>query len=70
MAGIRESAIHSLMMTEFGIPLFAGLLFDVNPLVLCLTVCSFAIHKAKLFGGVAFMAVSFLFCLHVTLLSV
>jgi hypothetical protein len=33
-SGVRESAVHALMMTEAGIPVAAGLLAKVNPLVL------------------------------------
>ncbi|GHJ26298.1 hypothetical protein TPA0910_07310 [Streptomyces hygroscopicus subsp. sporocinereus] len=33
-SGIRESALHALMMTEAGVPVAMGLLARVNPLVL------------------------------------
>jgi hypothetical protein len=33
-SGVRESAVHALMMAEAGIPVAAGLLAKVNPLVL------------------------------------
>jgi hypothetical protein len=32
--GVRESALHALMMTEAGVPVALGLLAKVNPLVL------------------------------------
>jgi hypothetical protein len=35
-SGVRESAVHALMMTEAGIPVVAGLTARVNPLVLSL----------------------------------
>ncbi|MET7986609.1 MULTISPECIES: diguanylate cyclase [unclassified Streptomyces] len=35
-SGVRESAVHALMMTEAGIPVVAGLTAKVNPLVLSL----------------------------------
>ncbi|WP_184738338.1 diguanylate cyclase [Streptomyces netropsis] len=35
-SGVRESAVHALMMTEAGIPVVAGLVAKVNPLVLSL----------------------------------
>jgi hypothetical protein len=33
--GVRESAVHALMMAEAGIPVAAALLAKINPLVLC-----------------------------------
>ncbi|MEU9014609.1 diguanylate cyclase [Streptomyces sp. NPDC048479] len=33
-SGVRESAVHALMMTEAGVPVAMGLLAKVNPLVL------------------------------------
>jgi hypothetical protein len=35
-SGVKESAIHALMMTEAGVPVVAGLIAKVNPLVLSL----------------------------------
>ncbi|MGW1171374.1 diguanylate cyclase [Streptomyces sp. NPDC002550] len=35
-SGVRESAVHALMMTEAGLPVVAGLTAKVNPLVLSL----------------------------------
>ncbi|MGW1068287.1 diguanylate cyclase [Streptomyces aureus] len=35
-SGVRESAVHALMMTEAGIPVVAGLTAKINPLVLAL----------------------------------
>jgi hypothetical protein len=35
-SGVRESAVHALMMTEAGIPVVAGLTAKINPLVLSL----------------------------------
>jgi hypothetical protein len=40
-SGVRESAVHALMMTEAGVPVVAGLTAKINPLVL------------SLFGGAA-----------------
>jgi hypothetical protein len=34
--GVRESAVHALMMAEAGVPVLAGLVAEVNPLVLTL----------------------------------
>ncbi|MEV6552156.1 diguanylate cyclase [Streptomyces sp. NPDC051597] len=33
-SGVRESAVHALMMTEAGVPVTIGLLAKINPLVL------------------------------------
>jgi hypothetical protein len=33
-SGLRESAIHALMMTEISVPLLLTLLCEVNPLLL------------------------------------
>ncbi|WP_329394909.1 diguanylate cyclase [Streptomyces melanogenes] len=33
-SGVRESAVHALMMTEAGLPVTVGLLAKINPLVL------------------------------------
>jgi hypothetical protein len=33
-SGVRESAVHALMMTEAGVPVVAGLVARINPLVL------------------------------------
>ncbi|WP_418952499.1 diguanylate cyclase [Streptomyces albireticuli] len=35
-SGVRESAVHALMMTEAGVPVVAGLVAKINPLVLSL----------------------------------
>jgi hypothetical protein len=35
-SGVRESAVHALMMSEAGVPVVAGLTAKVNPLVLSL----------------------------------
>lgn len=45
-AGLRESAIHSLMMTEVGTPLAVALLCEINPLVLVLIAAAIAAHEA------------------------
>lgn len=53
-AGLKESLIHSLMMSEVGVPLFMGLLFEVNPLILSLMICALVAHEATAFWDVRF----------------
>jgi hypothetical protein len=45
-SGAAESAIHSLMMAEIGVPVTLGLLCEVNPLLLSLAVLSACVHEA------------------------
>jgi hypothetical protein len=45
-SGLRESAIHSLMMGEIAVPVTLTLLFEVNPLVLALAVAAGGVHEA------------------------
>lgn len=53
-AGLKESFLHSLMMSEVGLPIFMGLLFEVNPLVLSLMVGALVVHEATAFWDVSF----------------
>ncbi|MFF4537049.1 diguanylate cyclase [Streptomyces aureus] len=45
-SGVRESAVHALMMTEAGIPVVAGLTAKINPLVLSLMGSAALTHGA------------------------
>jgi hypothetical protein len=45
-SGTFESLTHALMMTSLGIPMMAGLLFDINSLVLTLMAGGFVTHEA------------------------
>ncbi|MFJ5774614.1 diguanylate cyclase [Streptomyces sp. NPDC093094] len=45
-SGVRESAVHALMMTEAGIPVVAGLTARINPLVLSLMGGAAVLHGA------------------------
>ncbi|WP_028805430.1 hypothetical protein [Streptomyces sp. 142MFCol3.1] len=45
-SGVRESAVHALMMTEAGVPVVAGLIAKVNPLVLSLMGGAAVVHGA------------------------
>lgn len=45
-AGLKESLIHSLMMTEVGLPVVMSLLFEVNPLLLSIMAGAVVAHTA------------------------
>ncbi|MER5213518.1 diguanylate cyclase [Streptomyces sp. NPDC002838] len=45
-AGTRESLIHSLMMTEVGLPIALTLRYEVNPLLLSVQLGGAAVHEA------------------------
>jgi hypothetical protein len=45
-SGTHESLTHALMMTSLGIPMMAGLLFDINALVLTMMAAGFLSHEA------------------------
>lgn len=43
--GVRESLIHSLMMTEVGVPIWMALLLEVNPGMLALMAGATLVHE-------------------------
>lgn len=45
-SGVRESAIHSLMMAEIAVPMTLSLLCEVNPLLLALATSALGAHEA------------------------
>ena len=45
-SGLKESLIHSLMMTEVGLPILLGLLFEINPLALTVMAGALLAHSA------------------------
>src|SRR4051795_9336620 len=53
-AGWTESAIHSLMMAEGGVPTMLGLFCEVNAGVLCATYASLAVHELTAIWEVAY----------------
>ncbi|MDL4812876.1 diguanylate cyclase [Actinomadura opuntiae] len=53
-AGTRESMIHSLMMTEAGVPLALGLFCEVNPGVLATCGGALAVHGATAYWDVSY----------------
>jgi hypothetical protein len=44
-AGAKESVIHLLMLFEVGLPLLAGLLFEINALILAFMLFSLILHE-------------------------
>src|SRR5690606_14937056 len=44
-SGIKESLLHSLMFLEIGIPVIAGLILEITPLLLVFMICMFLIHE-------------------------
>lgn len=53
-AGARESMIHSLMMTEAGVPVALGLFCEVNPGVLATCAGALAVHGATAYWDVSY----------------
>jgi hypothetical protein len=53
-AGTHESMIHTLMMTEAGIPVMMGLFLEVNALVLLTAIAAVLVHEATAFWDVAY----------------
>ena len=53
-AGLRESVIHALMMTEGGVPAMLGLFFEVNAGVLGVTLANLGLHQATAVWDVAY----------------
>ncbi|WP_211215430.1 diguanylate cyclase/phosphodiesterase [Actinoalloteichus spitiensis] len=45
-AGVQESLIHALMMTEVGVPIVIALLCEINPLVLVIILGAILAHEA------------------------
>jgi hypothetical protein len=45
-SGLEESLIHSLMMTEIGIPILLGLLFEINAGLIALMIAAYLAHEA------------------------
>lgn len=53
-AGVTESAIHSLMMAEAGVPTMLGLFCEVNAGVLASTYAALALHELTAICDVAY----------------
>ncbi len=53
-SGMEESVIHALMMTQVGVPIFAALLFEVNPLLLTVMFGALGVHSVTAIWDVAY----------------
>jgi hypothetical protein len=53
-AGVEESAIHALMMTEARIPATLGLFLEINAGVIAMTLAAFGLHQATAAWDVAY----------------
>lgn len=53
-AGIKESLMHVLMLTEVGVPLLAGLFLEVNAGLIVLMVLVFFVHEATALWDVSY----------------
>ena len=51
-SGVKESAIHALMMTEIPVPLVLTLLCEVIPLLLGISATTAGLHEAAVIGDV------------------
>jgi hypothetical protein len=53
-SGLQESVTHSLMLAEVGVPLLAGLLFEINAGVIAVMIGGFLLHEATAVWDVAY----------------
>jgi hypothetical protein len=53
-SGVKESLIHSLMMTEVGLPILMGLFLEINAGVFAAMLGAAALHEATAFWDVGF----------------
>ena len=51
-SGTHESLTHAIMMTVVGVPLLAGLLFDINALVLTMMMTGYVVHEGVTYWDV------------------
>lgn len=52
--GTRESLLHLLMLLEMGIPVVAGLLFEITSPVIALMIASLLLHEATALADVSY----------------
>ena len=45
-SGTKESALHALQLSEAGVPVMMGLVFDINALVILVMIAALALHEA------------------------
>jgi hypothetical protein len=55
-AGVKESALHLLMIGEIGLPILAGLFLEINALVLALMAGAFLLHEATVYWDLRYAA--------------
>ena len=53
-SGAKESFIHLLMFAEVGIPLFMVLIFEVNSLIIAISIVLFFVHEATAMWDVSY----------------
>jgi hypothetical protein len=53
-AGAKETLIHLLMLAEGGVPVMAGLLLEIDPLVLSVMIAGFFLHEATAMWDVSY----------------
>jgi len=53
-SGAKESLIHLLMFAEVGIPLFMVLIFEVNSLIIAISILLFFVHEATAMWDVSY----------------
>ena len=51
-SGTHESMTHAIMMTVVGVPLLAGLLFEINALVLTMMIAGYVLHEGVTYWDV------------------
>jgi len=52
--GLKESLMHLLMMAEAGAPIAAGMLLEIDPLILSAIIASFFLHEATAMWDVSY----------------
>jgi hypothetical protein len=53
-AGTRESLLHLLQLSEIGLPVLLGLLFEINSVVLAFMLLAFTVHEATALYDVSY----------------
>ena len=53
-AGTRESLLHLLQLSEIGLPVLLGLLFEINSVILVVMVLAFIVHEATALYDVSY----------------
>jgi len=53
-SGTKESILHLLQLTEAGVPVVLGLLFDINALIIAVMLGAVVLHEATALWDVAY----------------